>query len=402
MKLHISIIAIIFGLLLLGCEDDHPGSLFDPDDRGGEPPVISEVDPPDGSLAAIGIVRVMGENFSPVPHENMVYIGKKDGKVLEASESELKVQAPNELGDSLKLRVSVAGALDFSNPVMYSLEPAVEPHPSIDENLTPWSSTTDGEGNLYVSLSRGGQSEGIQKITPDGEVSEYVPPRILRYDGMKMGPGGYMYLCRNIHLIARVPPGGGQEENWLPFTPGDRIVDMDFDEYGNLWAVGNNDVIFRVDTEEGEYVEFPFDARSRSVRYYDGYLYISAITEANGSERSDIWRMPVDGSGEPGEAEVYFNFSNVYDYTEGTAYAITFSAAGELFIGTDGEPGIILVSPDKEWEPFYEEVMTPRGMYFSWGEGPYMYYTRGSTDDYEQELHIIHTQRESAPYYGIQ
>lgn len=389
--------------MLLGCEEDSPGSLFDPDDDGRPQPVISEVIPKEGSLAAIGIVRIIGQNFSSIPHENMVYFGTKDGKILEASESELTVQAPNEVGDSLELRVSVTGAIYFSNTVEYSLEPAVEAHPDIDENLTPWASTTDAEGNLYVSVSRGTESRGILKITPDGEVSEYVPPRHLRYNGMKMGPDGYLYLCRDIRLIARVPPGGGQEENWLPFTIGDRIIDMDFDELGYLWAVGNNDVIFRVDPTEGDYVEYPFDANSRSVRYYDGSLYISAITEENGVNRSDIWRIPLDGNGDPEDAEIYFNFSRVYDYSEATAYAITFSSTGELFIGTDGHPGLILVNSDGDWEKFYEEVMTPPGLYFSWGEGPYLYYTRGEvTDQYEQRLKRVITLRESATYYGIQ
>jgi len=393
---------IICGLLFLGCEEDSPGSFFDPNDRGASPPVISEVDPPDGSLAGVGIVRIIGENFSPVPQENMVYFGSKDGRILEASETELTVQAPNEIGDSLMLKVSTAGSLDFSNSVVYPLDPAVEPHPDLDENLTPWSSTTDADNNLYVSVSRGNESRGVLQITPDGEVSQYVPPAVFRYFGMKMGPDGYLYLTRNIHLISRIPPGGGAEVFWLPFVSGDRIHDIDFDEYGHLWGVGNNDVIFRVDVDEESYVELPFDANCRSVRYFDGYLYISAITDDNGINRSDIWRFSVDHNGNLGEPEIYFEFSDVYGFNSGTAYAITFSDEGELFIGTDGPAGIIYVGLDGQWEPFYEEVMTPHGLYFSWGDGPIMYYTRGEANQNQQKLKRVNMQRQSAPYYGVQ
>jgi hypothetical protein len=219
---------------------------------------------------------------------------------------------------------------------------------------------------------------------------------------MKMGPDGYLYLSRNIHLIARVPPGGGQEENWLPFTPGDRVYDIEFDEYGFIWVVGNNDVIFRVNPADREIVQFPFDANSRSVRYYGGYLYVSAITVDDGLQRSDIWRFAVDGSGALGEPELYFEFSRVYNFEKGTAYSITFSDAGELFIGTDGPAGIILVSQSREWESFYTGLIAPLGLYFSWGEGPNMYYTRGEVGDNNQKLYRINTQRQSAPYYGIQ
>jgi hypothetical protein len=133
---YFSFLIIISTVLMLGCKDDSPGSMFDPNFTGAPVPVITEVDPLSGSLAAIGIVYIMGENFSSVPHENIVYFGKKDGKILEASEIKLTVQAPDEIGDSLRLRVSVAGAIDFSNTVMYTLKPAVEIHPDINEIIS--------------------------------------------------------------------------------------------------------------------------------------------------------------------------------------------------------------------------------------------------------------------------
>jgi len=403
MKFKICVVAIILSVIFASCEQDYPSSLYDSDYTGNPAPVIESVDPPDSSLAGVGIITLSGNNFSPVKHENMVYIGSKSSKILEASETRLMVQAPNEIGDSLLLRAAVAGAIKPSNEKYYVLEPAVEKHGDISENQTPWAVATDSDGNVYVSVSRNGSSDGVQKITEDGTLEEYVPPRIPRYDGMKFGPDDHLYLVRGLRLIARVPPGGGTEENWLPLRTGIRLVDLDFDEYGYLWAVGNNDVIVRVQISDEEVEEFAFDANSKSVRYFDGHLYVSAVTQKDDTHQSNIWRFHIDDTGIPGEPEIYFAFSEKYDEEDAVAQAITFSEDGYLYIGTDGPDGIIVVSPGgNEWEPLYPGLINPEGSIFAWGDGPNLYYTRGEAGNISQALIRINTQRESAPYYGVQ
>jgi len=52
------ITVLLFAILFIGCEEDSPGSLFDPDDRGNPAPQITTVDPPDGSLAGVGIITI--------------------------------------------------------------------------------------------------------------------------------------------------------------------------------------------------------------------------------------------------------------------------------------------------------------------------------------------------------
>jgi hypothetical protein len=397
------IIVLLFAISFIGCEEDSPGSLFDPDNPGNPAPQITAVDPPTSSLAGVGIITITGTNFSSTLHENMVYIGTKSARILEASPTQLVLQAPNEVGNGLRLRVSVAGAIAFSNEIAYSLEPAVEMHGKLAEAQTPWAIAADSDGNIYASIARGTGSDGVQKITTDGILEEYVPARIPRYDGMKFGPEGYLYLVRNLRLIARVPPGGGAEENWLPIRVGTRFVDLDFDEYGYLWAVGGNDAIFRVNVNDQSVEEFPFNADIKSVRYFDGYLYVSALKDSNGDTKSAIWRFPLDGTGNLGEAEIYFAFSDQYPGNNAIALAITFSSDGYMYVGTDGPDAIIVVHPGgNSWEALYPGLISPTGMIFAWGKGPNLYYTRGEIGNNRQALVRINTQRESAPYYGLQ
>jgi hypothetical protein len=404
MKSIFIMMSIIVAVFFIACDNDYPGSLYDPNETGNPTPHITAVDPPDGSLAGIGIITVSGEHFSTVKEQNLVYIGKKSGRILEASQSQLIVQAPDEIGDSLRLRVSVAGAIAFSNELMYTLEPAIEEYGQLANNQTPWGIATDADGNLYVSISVGTQSGGIIKVTPDGAVSEFVPPRIQRYLGMKMASDGYLYLVRNLRLISRVQPGGGADENWLTLRIGAFITDIDLDEYGFLWAVGNNTAIFRVHIQSEAVEEFSFTANIRSARYFNGYLYVSALTTESGAASSDIWRFSVSSNGELGQAEKYFDFTSQYDKNnsvgeKATAFGLTFAQDGMMYIGTDGPDAILAVNPDKSWEPLYPGLLQPTGLFFAWGAGPNLFYTRGEIGTIAQRLFRINMQREGAPYY---
>jgi hypothetical protein len=404
MKSLFLIIGIIAAIAFVACENDYPGSLYDPNDTGNSAPHITSVDPPDGSLAGIGVITITGENFSIVKEQNTVYVGKKAGQVMEATQTQIIIQAPDEVGDSLRLRVAVAGALAFSNEILYKLEPAIEEYGQLSTNQTPWGLATDPDGNLYVSVSVGTQSGGIIQVTPDGDVSQYVPPRIQRYLGMKMDTDGYLYLVRNIRLISRVQPGGGTDENWVTLRVGVFVTDIDIDEYGYIWVVGNNTSIFRVHTQTEAVEEFEFTANIRSVRYFNGYLYVSALTSESGVTSSDIWRFPVSSAGELGDREKYFAFSSSYGKNnsaneKATAYAITFAVDGTMFVGTDGPDAIIAVKQDKSWEPLYTGLIHPTGLVFAWGAGPNLFYTRGETGTTAQRVFRINMQRDGAPNY---
>jgi sugar lactone lactonase YvrE len=404
MKLHSILLVLIIAFSFIACDNDYPGSLYNPDQPMRPAPVIQSVDPPGSALAGVSIVTITGTGFSSVKEENVAYFGTKAGTIIEASETSLQVQAPNEVGDSLMLRVAVAGTFDFSNEVLYMLEPAVFDFGGFPNTQAPWGLATDTDGNIYVSVTQGTQSAGIVKITPEGEKSEYVPPSILRYNGMVMNAEGYLYMVRNIRLISRVIPGGGAAENWLPMPVGTFFVDLDIDGYGYLWAVGNNANIYRVNQETKEYDEYPFAANAQSVRYYDGYVYISANTGIGAAASSDIWRFAVTADGAIGDAEKYFAFSAEYARTTAAgetarALAITFNDEGTMYVGTDGPDAILLVHPNGTWEPMYPGLIQPVGSVFAWGEGPYLYYTRGEIGTIAQRLFRIHTRKNGAPTY---
>jgi len=378
------IILLLFGVG--GCEFDNTPTATDPRDEGHPTPEIVSMEPPDGWFAGIPHMVIYGNNFSENIDNNIVFFNDKLGTILDGSESELHVQPPADvLGDSIEIRVAVHGALRYSEKVHYPIKSAVEPVPQINTAFErAWGVTADHDGNLYVALQEATSSAGTIRIDTDGNREQYIPPNIVRYDNMTFDQNGYMYLARNIHLITRIPPGGGAEEFWMPTTSGDNIFDLAFDEYGTLWAVGNNDYIFRVDVDAEEYTEIPFDAQARSVRYYDGHLYIAA--RMRDDTEYNIFRAEVNPNGTVGSFSVYFSFSEEYGYTNAVPMAIAFSEAGNLYIGMrSGPDGILRVFPDGSWEPFYPNLIipsnlpgnrTPDYISFGWDNDTNLYATR--------------------------
>ena len=408
-----------FGLLIAliltigaGCEFDNTPTATDPRDEGKPTPEIVSMDPPEGWYAGIPKMVINGNNFSEVTENNVVFFNEELGTVLDASETELHVQPPaNVLGDSITIRVAVHGAPRFSNEVQYPIRAAVEPVPQISPAFErAWGVTTDRDGNLYVSIQEAAASGGTIKIYPDGTREEYIPPRIVKYDNMAFDDEGYMYLARNIRLIARVPPGGGQEENWMPLPVGVNIFDLAFDQYGYLWAVGNNENVYRVDTNAEEYTPIEFDANARSVRYYNGYLYISASMRED--DGYNIYRAEVSPDGSLSDFSTYFNFSEAYTKPDAVPMAIAFSENGTLYLGMRGGPdGILQVYPDGSWESLYPKLIipdnlpsgrTPDFISFAWGNDTNLYATRDRvTVDGEvrvrQVLLRINTLEQGAP-----
>ncbi|WP_456443041.1 IPT/TIG domain-containing protein, partial [Caldithrix abyssi] len=86
MKKLIFIFALIF-LHISGCKNDYPPSLWDPNFEAEPDPVITAIQP-DSAFGGIGIITILGENFSADPRKNHVYFNGEKGEVLEASATE--------------------------------------------------------------------------------------------------------------------------------------------------------------------------------------------------------------------------------------------------------------------------------------------------------------------------
>lgn len=399
----ITIHLFIIALLLASCELENSPVGIDPREGGAPDPEITSIDPEESWLAGVDKIVISGNNFSDNPAHNFVYFNASEAMILEASPTELHVRPPKDVvGDSVTVLVAVHGALNYSDPEIYTLEPAIERWSDLLDLQRPWGIAIDADDNIYVSIQADGEDGGIKKISPDGESSDFVPRQAWFYINLRVGPDGALYGARGpatAPLIYRAPPEGGSMTSWVSGIGNIRA--FDFDQNGNVWAGGNNNqYIYRITPEE-DVQEFPFDHNVYSMRVYDGYLYIVAEDGGNFT----IWRFQILSDDELGQAEVYFAFTNEVGGNIG-AFAVTFSEDGEMFIGTDGPDAMIIVYPDRTWEIFYPGLIEPKTRGFAWGSGNDLFVVREShgeaPDRTTQRLFRLNTQRERASYYGIE
>lgn len=386
---HLSTYVWLFAGLVLfvaaGC-DTEGSSIYDPDAEGAPAPVISAITPEGGALAGVDVLTITGQNFSANPAENLVYFGNTRGEVLAASATELQVRPPNRPDPDTPVRISVIGAEDFSNTVSYRLDPASVRFSDIKGFEEPFAIATDDAGNVYVSLFAEGVAAGIKRIAPDGTRSDFNNTT-FKWDALEVGPDGTLFGARGVRAIFGLPDGSGQQAIVISASSADRLVALDFDPQGNLWIGGNAPSLFRR-ASDGTVTAFPFEASVQDLVVFDGALYVTG--GQNGMEK--VWRFPIDGAGNLGAAEDYYNLSQ--NFPNRQALALAAARNGDLILGTDAANPVLVIAPDRTAEPLYPGVLKPAATSFAWGTDPFLYMSQGSTNTTDPDLIRINTRRE--------
>lgn len=383
------------GLMIIGsCDNPKTGSLFDPNYVAPRPsPTITTITPAGGALAVVDTLIISGTNFSPALSENTVYFDGRPTSLVSSTPTQLKLLSPAISGDTIKIKVGVVGADKFSNTVSYKLEPAIAQFGGLAGFELATAITTDNSGNLFTSYTANNVEAGILKLTPTGVRSQFAASTagVTQWFATKVGPGGTIYAVRNVRAIYSYAPNGGSAALWVAFPSGVAIFDLDFDQDKNLWAVGNNTAIYRI-TPGKSVSSFAFTGNVRSVRVYNGYLYFASAT-ADGEK---VWRASISPTG-LGTPEVYFDFGAEYPTFQ--ALALTFSADGVMYVGTNAPLGMVVVFPNKSSAaPYsaYKALFDASCRLLAWGNAEYLYTVSGAG----LLLRIKLPGKTSAPYYG--
>lgn len=401
MKTFVLLVFAIFATILTGCEGEST-SLFDPDYEPERPdPEISVIEPEGNWLAGVDEVIIRGENFSEVADENRVYFDGIPGIINSSTTSEIRVRPARVIGENLPVKVTVRGAINFSNSIEYDLLQAIFPAPGSIPNDNALGIATNAEGDIYFSYQEGGVPRGIRRWDTENESTERYLPSQFNWTALKIGPDGLVYGARNIFGIYRETASGTIDNN--PFAvgnSGEAYRDIDFDPDHNLWAVGNNENIFKIDIASGSVERFPFEADLRAVRYYDGKLYMGGRFD-DGSEAGslEVWTMDIN-NGQASNPQQFLNVSEVANQTF-TLFSLTFDAAGTLFMGTDTGTGIFTWNGSDGLEEFYPELIEPTGYSFAWTEN-FLVASATSREEDTRFALKIDVRREGAPYYGIE
>ncbi len=375
-------LAVVGLAFVAGCDTGPASSLYDPEQEGAPDPIIASVYPEGVALAGVDIVTIVGENFSGTPGDNLVYFGETRGELLEASPTTLRVRPPNTPRPELELRVAVVGAENFSNSVQYRLEAAAEEFGKIAAFEEPFAITSDGEGNLYVSLFSDGRSVGVVRMAPDGTRSTYVEST-FKWDALKFGPDGALYTARGVRAVFRFTEGSSQETWAVIQDTAVRIRALAFDGQGNLWAGGPNSSLFRIAPDKS-IRQFAFEPDVSDLVVAGNTLYAAASDEG----RSQVYRIALLPSGDPGTSEV------LYDASGARLHALAVAATGEIIVGTDAANPLYVVQTDGSADVLYPGILAPAAVSFAWGSGTTLFMTRGKTESTTPNLFKVNVRRE--------
>lgn len=374
-------------LQMNGCKPQEIPSLYDPNWKSLPQPIVDSLSP-SFSLGGVGTLTVYGKNFSTKVDSEGVFFNSTLATLVSGTSTRIVLKTPNVTGDSVQVRVYVIGAADFSPTILYKMLPAISPFGTLLGNL-PGVLTTDSAGNSYVNLkTKAGVGQGTYKFTPNGSSTAFETSTNI-WSGIKVGPGGYLYLARNLAAVFRVGPGGGAAALWVK-TPG-KVTDMDFDQNGVLWTGGNGTAIYSIN-QASVVKSFPFPANIHAVKVYGADLYVAAGIDSSEA----VWKFPILASGDLGTPQKYFDFSAVYGYNTYSPLAMAFSQGGDLYIGTDAPDAIVIVHADGSHEPLYPGVFAPTVQSLSWGSGTNLYISTTSG------LFLVVAPASGAPNYGAQ
>jgi hypothetical protein len=390
-------------VLLGGCNEEAPPSLYNPTAPSGPQPVVTSVLPSDSLLATITMVTITGQNFSPDPTQDIVFFDATPAQIVSASATQLMVITPNLLSDSAKIRVSTRGSALFSDPpVVRRLLAAAVEFGKAKSDEDSYALAVDNQGNVYVSRTQtsNGANLGILKISPDGVRSDSVfsySASVTKFSALKVGPDGFMYGVRGLNALYRIPMTGGAPVLWTDPTLNGlgKLNDIDFDQAGNIWGAGDGTKIYRV-TSGGLVKGFPYTATIRTLRVFNNNLYVGGKT----GTQEGVWSFPIISSDSLGSPTLVWDNSAYYAPLSPAVTAVTFSADGGMYVGVDAQDGILVVTGGVA-TPLYPGVILPTPQSFAWSLGTDLYYSRGGAV-YPHRVIRVNTLRQGAPYYGRQ
>lgn len=372
---------LAFGLFAVSCKESD--SVFDPGYEPSQPtPVITSIDPAVGYLAGVDSIVVNGENFATSVDSMTADFGGVAGRISKASSTRLVVKPGYNIGPAIPVRVSVRGAVDFSNAFEYPLADPFNFYPGTDADLSPTSPfAIDGSDNIYTIVNDGGSgSIRYVRISTDGTVTfdtvkdptQGAPldstMRFTQYNSIEFGPNNRLYLAQQgTFAIFEKEFGDGLREKigggfgFISSRSSAKFFDIIFDNRGFLWVVGSGtNEIHRFNTTTKAETRIPFTGELTAVALYDNFLFVGGSIDGN----IEIWRFDVSGAGALSNQTKYFDFGANYS---GTIADMVIGSNGDIIIATRTEENsLVRVFADGTHEIMYEDVTKANAAFLTW------------------------------------
>jgi hypothetical protein len=421
----------IAGLFSVSCELEEPTSIWDlPDDPTAEDtPVITSILPIDSSMAGVGEIRIVGENFSSELGANVIFFNDTRAEVISDSETEIVIKTPKVTGDALMVRVARKGGYLLSNAAPYRIIPSVVAHGVLSGSEKAVCLTVDRDENTYASLKTG----VVRTIDRLGGAEDFATA-FLGAPAMKVGPENDLYIlwtfrgngrvsrfyqdttftikCDTVWNVDSTSYSLDCDTSATVFYDDDTYnnvvgagFDLDFDSDTILW-VGSGTELTSVTPDGSKNSADSYSADVRSVRVFNNYVYVLEGSEA-GSQK--IWRSPILAGGAVGAREEVVDLGTEETMTGVAVHNFTLSSSSDIYMATDDTTAALAVyyTDTDACERFYPRMIPGPLSYLAWGNGPFLYASFTPAGNATPVIYKIDVRKEramqfSAPYYGRQ
>jgi hypothetical protein len=365
----------IAGLLFLNsCKDEVTPSLNDLSVGGAATPVITSFNPPNSALAGVTHVTITGQNFNPSAVGNFVYFNGLPADVLSATPTELVVIPPVVISDSIIVKVASYKSENFSNTLLYKLEPAVSEYYPFDAKTKgeyPYAIWADNNENVYVSLSALGTKK-ILSGTPTS-LADFAPKGAETFwKGITLASDNAIYAAKPVRGVYKIV------ENTAPAAfvssvngIADNVNDVEYDAARDvIWGGGATGILYRIGLDKSV-KKFNIVGSINAVRVAVNDLFVASTYNSE----EVVWKVAIISADSLGVPEQYFNFSTSVDPNL-KIMDLVISADGDLYLGTDkNNDPIFDVHPDKSFETLYPGLISGSVFSLSWGYEKYLYMT---------------------------
>ncbi len=415
MKRNVALMILLsFALVLMNCEAEDNPSVWDPEDEGAPTPVITEVTPANAQYGGVGtkqLVTIDGENFNSEVDGNFVYFGNVMGDVIEAFPNQLKVAAPANYKDSLKIEVHSHGAYlpavygTEENPVPYSILSPVEKPGNFTGSDKPGALAVDNENNLFVA-----SESRLFKVTPEGDKIYYgnLTQPCTRITITPDGAMAYNYLnyVLKTDSLEFDPDVAKPTSEFLKTA--EAIRDFEYDSEKNMIVISRSTISFAdiVNLEiksEQVFEDYSFITG----RFYNGTLYLFANyigTDADMTEGPYLLKIGVDAANAAltGDLQMVYNFDEL-GYPDISIKSIDITTDGKLYLGSTTHS--MLISNTVEagvFDEVFPQILEEHMIHdFKWSNDEYIFInTKNSNDDTKTTILKLMVFEESADHYG--
>ncbi len=385
-RLTLAILFIAAAMICLpGCEYDVTQSQWYDDHPAEDSPAITAVQP-SAATAGVNLITLVGENFAVAPDSNDIYFDNLLAELVDYSATSITVRRPNLVTDSCTIMVvprrNALVVAKYAQP--YDIDPVIGNYGTFIENKFLSAVTVDADENVYVTSV---DSMYIFKVAPGASKVVVTKATQVPVD-IKLGPDGRLYMVggaggtggnRDIYVCNLET---GVVERWVRLASGKNVKFGEFDANGYFYAGGGNRVDIWVIAPDASFVAANLYAANEvlAMKIFDNYLYVVARTGTGTAAVTEIYKHAIGANGALGAAEFVLNFSDT-PFGSRTLRAITFSAAGVMYIATDDVNPILVVDPStSEVDYFYKGILPAYVRDFNWGTGNYLYLVSGRTD----------------------